>query len=181
MPSASRVLPIVIENEFDNSRRLACAAQGEGRARGEALGPVGDESVELACRHDAIDEPHLGRFLRGDDVGEERQLLGAVHADEAGQEPTNSSKLGTVSPAGAKISLEKRACSEATIRSQPRARFMPAPTATPFTLAMMGLGEMRWSARAMSATQCSRCIAWRVSPPRSERSAPEQNASPARR
>ena len=31
----------------------------------------------------------------------------------------------------------------------------------------------------MSATQCSRCIAWRVSLPRSERSAPEQKASPA--
>ena len=43
------------------------------------------------------------------------------------------------SPRFTKIS-EKRALSPATIRSQPSARFSPAPTATPFTFAMVGFG-----------------------------------------
>ena len=55
---------------------------------------------------------------------------------------------------------------------------MPAPTATPFTLAIVGFG-MRCRASAMSATQCRRVRVCRVSLPRSPRSAPEQKASPA--
>ena len=60
------------------------------------------------------------------------------------QEPPKS----MLSPRRAKIS-EKRARSDATIRSQPRARLSPAPAATPLTFAMSGL-EMACSAAAVS-------------------------------
>ena len=64
------------------------------------------------------------------------------------------------------------------MRSQPSARFMPAPDGTPLTLAMIGLG-IRCRASAMSATQCSRASRMaRVAAAR-PRSAPEQKASPA--
>src|SRR5262249_1527801 len=61
--------------------------QRRGRAAGEATGPTGDEGVELARRHHAVHETELGGLLRRDDVGEERQLLRAVHADQPRQEP----------------------------------------------------------------------------------------------
>lgn len=72
---------------------------------------------------------------------------------------------------------EKRACGVATTKSAPMARLHPAPTATPLTTEMTGLG-ISYSDRAMSPKsrmRVSGCCS-RFSPPRS---APAQKSSPA--
>jgi len=110
-----------------------------------------------------------------EDVGEQDQFLGPCIPTIRGrsQDPPKS----TESPRRAKIS-ENLERSVATTRSQARARFSPAPVATPSTRAMVGLAS-RCNARAALPTSrmCSReCWASGSRPPRS---APEQNAPPA--
>ena len=84
-------------------------------------------------------------------------------------------------PRREKIS-EKRALSDATVRSHARARPMPAPAAMPRILAMVGWG-MRCSARITCPKNCirTRCGSWGLplTPAGSAMSAPEQNAPPA--
>src|SRR5262245_55455076 len=55
--------------------------------RGKTIGPIVDEGVELARRQYTVHQPELGSLLRRDDVSEEGELLGSVHADQTGQEP----------------------------------------------------------------------------------------------
>ena len=73
--------------------------------------------------------------------------------------------------------LQNRDSGVATTRSQPSARFHPAPTATPVTFAMVGTG----SSCSASATSVSLRILYRgwMSCRVAEMSAPEQNAPPA--
>ena len=90
---------------------------------------------------------------------------------------THDPPKSTDSPRRLKIS-EKRASSLATMRSQPRARLQPAPTATPRTLAIVGFAH-RWRARAAlptnrMATRGASCV-----PVKPDRSAPEQKSPPA--
>ena len=80
------------------------------------------------------------------------------------------------SPRRVKIS-EKRARSAATTRSHPSARFMPAPTASPFTFAMVGFGSS-YSARAAAFTSPIACSGGSDGPS-AARSAPAQKAFPA--
>src|SRR5262245_426355 len=86
------------------------------------------------------------------------------------QEPPRS----MASPRLTKIS-EKRALSPATIRSQPSARLRPAPTATPFTFAMVGFG-ISCSARPTQPKWCIWSSWWRAAPGLGVRSAPAQKA-----
>ncbi len=84
-----------------------------------------------------------------------------------------------LSPRCTKIAL-KRAASDAITRSQPSARLSPAPAATPFTLAMVGLPMSR-SAAALRPTP--RMCSSRPPVPRgmscATRSAPAQKPLPA--
>ena len=85
------------------------------------------------------------------------------------------------SPRLAKI-IDSRAVSLQTQRSQPRASDRPAPTATPSTLAIVGL-VIRCKARATSPRRRMRDSPERfgsvAGPSGSDRSAPEQKAPPA--
>ena len=80
---------------------------------------------------------------------------------------------------------EKRALSDAILMSQASARDRPAPTAGPFTAAMVGFSKF-WSWRVDErmppaagdlATKCR--PTWSAVSPSTVRSAPEQNPRPA--
>ena len=77
-PSSSRACSSVTWNALLSSRLVwARATGGPSVRRG---GPVVDEGVELARRHDPVDEAEGLGLLGRQDVGEQRHLLGPVHA-----------------------------------------------------------------------------------------------------
>ena len=75
---------------------MARAMRGTG---GQLPGPGVDEVVELDRRDDPVDQAHIEGLLGGDDVGQQRQLLGPVETDQAGKEP-RPAEVDRQSPAG---------------------------------------------------------------------------------
>ena len=135
MPSASSASSIVIENEFESRRLVMPRAIGGPAARRLAQSATKASSSPAGTTR--LTSPISAASFAEMMSAKSASSLARCMPTRRGRshEPPKS----MVSPRRAKIS-EKRACSEATMRSQPRARFMPAPTATPFTLAMTGLG-----------------------------------------
>ena len=87
--------------------------------------------------------PRRSRLLGVDDVGEQRQLLGLVQADEPGQQP----RAAAVERQARAWRRSPRTGRPPTRRSgrSPSAMFSPTPAATPLTLAIVGIGRS-WSA-----------------------------------
>ena len=58
-----------------------------GWACGKALGPVGNERINIGVGHYAIDKTNALGFLRANDLGKQRQLFCSMHANAAWKHP----------------------------------------------------------------------------------------------
>ncbi len=172
-PSASSAWEKLVAREFESIRLVICRARG---------GPVAKRWAQPSTKSSTSSSGKTRFTIPSSRASWAERISASSASSLALCMPTRrgSSHVppkSTESPRRAKIS-EKRALSPATTRSQPRARFIPAPTASPVTLARVGFGRV-CRARAAAFTSC---MAFSGCPPSTmlaPNSAPAQKAPPA--